>query len=96
MIDAYSAYAKTYITHAYYEINLRQKDAYDKESEEMLDIIFGNINYDMGECYRFGEIPSLFTSLASARSTDITSKLQGVQGTLESKVEELRETFTRK
>ncbi|MBR0232279.1 MAG: extracellular solute-binding protein [Clostridia bacterium] len=93
MIDAYSAWAKNYVTHAYYDVILYQRDARDNESEEMLDIIFSNIVYDMGECFNFGKIKETFYNLARDRSSDITSAYQSIQGVLESDVQELRETF---
>ena len=93
MIDAYSAWAKNYVTHAYYDVILYQRDARDNESEEMLDIIFSNIVYDMGECFDFGKIKEKFYELAKDRSTDITSAYGAIKGVLESDVEELRETF---
>lgn len=93
MIDAYSAWAKNYVTHAYYDVILRTRDARDNESEEMLDIIFSNIVYDMGECFNFGKIKETFYNLARDRSSDITSAFASIQGVLESDVQELRETF---
>ena len=94
MIDACSAYAKNTITHAYYDVNLVLKDAsYDTDSVEMLDIIFDNIVYDLGECYNIGGIKGQFRSLASARSTDIVSALATVKDTAETKLQELIEQF---
>ena len=94
MIDAYSAYAKTYITHAYTDINLYQRDAYDAESEEMLDIIFSNITYDMGECYNFGGYKTIFMNLAKNRSNNITSELEAVESQTKTKIQELIESFS--
>ena len=94
MIDAYSAYAKDTVTHAYYDVNLVLKDAsYDSESVEMLDIIFGNIYYDMGECFNFGDIKTVFSDLAANRSSDIVSKLAGITDKMNQQIEELRENF---
>ena len=95
MIDAYSAWAKNYVTHAYYDVILYQRDARDNESEEMLDIIFSNIVYDMGECFNFGGIKQVFYNLAQNRSTDIVSELAAIDGKLHSDVDELRATFTK-
>ncbi len=89
MIEAYSAWAKNYITEAYVEINLKTKDARDDESEEMLGIIFDNIVYDMGECYNFGEIAGVFSSLASTGSSDFTSAVAGKKDAAQSKIDEM-------
>ena len=95
MIDAYSAYAKNYITYAYTNINLYQRDARDNESEEMLDIIFSHISYDMGECYNFGGYKSMFNDLAKGRSTDITSKLTSVEESVKTRIQEIIDEFGR-
>lgn len=89
MIEAYSAWAKNYLTPAYYEVNLRYKDLRDNESEEMLDIIFDNIVYDIGECYDFGTMSSMFYELTQSKSTDITSAIQTRKQQAETEIEEL-------
>ncbi|MCL2097083.1 MAG: hypothetical protein FWH10_09330 [Oscillospiraceae bacterium] len=53
----YMAYESRYILQsAYYEIVLETKIARDEESAEMLDIIFNNRVYDIGDVYDFGGI----------------------------------------
>ena len=95
MIDAYSAGAKNYVTKAYVDIILYQREAYDSESEEMLDIIFGNTVYDIGECYNFGGIGDILTRLARNRSTDIVSELQAVSAKAEAELQEVRELYNK-
>ncbi len=94
MIEAYSAWAKNYITVAYYEVNLRYKDLRDDESEEMLDIIFGNIVYDIGECYNFGDLVTMFAELTKNRSSDIVSGISARREQAESEIETLIETYS--
>ena len=93
MIEAYSAWAKNFLTKAYYEVNLRYKDLRDNESEEMLDIIFGNIIYDIGECYDFGGLSSMFNDLAKNRSADIVSNIESRKSEAQSKIDELLEMY---
>lgn len=93
MLQAYAAYAKNYITHAYYDINLKYKDARDDESMEMLDIIFSNIKYDVGEVYDFGGIATMFYQLTQAKSTDITSSLDGKRSAAELAIDEVVEMY---
>ena len=51
MLEAMSA-ESTYTTlPAYYEVSCKNKYTYDKESAEMLDIIFNGITYDLGAIY---------------------------------------------
>lgn len=89
MIDAYSAWAKNYITKAYMEINLKTRDARDDESEEMLDIIFDNIVYDIGECYNFGELANTFYSLAQSGSSDVASTFNGKLDKAQNEIDEM-------
>ena len=45
---------------AFYESLLKTKTARDSESEDMLDFIFGNLSYDIGNMYNFGDITGTF------------------------------------
>ncbi len=94
MIDAYSAWAKNYLTPAYYEVNLRYKDLRDDESEEMLDIIFDNIVYDIGECFKFGKVSAIFNDLVKEGSADVVSTLDTRKAQAEVEIEQLIETYT--
>ena len=94
MIEAYSAWAKNTITVAYYEVNLRYKDLRDDESEEMLDIIFGNIVYDIGECYNFGGYVSMFYDLTKGRKSDVASGIAANKEKAENEIQQLVETYS--
>ncbi|MBR5858957.1 MAG: hypothetical protein IKZ05_03455, partial [Clostridia bacterium] len=94
MIEAYSAWAKNYITKAYYEVNLRYRDLRDNESEEMLDLIFDNIVYDVGQCYNFGGLGEIFSELAKARSSDIVSNLESKKSQAQEKIDELKDMYS--
>ncbi len=93
MIDAYSAWAKNYLTPAYYEVNLRYKDLRDDESEEMLDIIFANIVYDMGECFKFGKVSAIFNDLVTTGSADVVSTFESRKAQAELEIEQLIDTY---
>ena len=93
MIDAYSAWAKNYLTPAYYEINLRYKDLRDDESEEMLDIIFDNIVYDMGECFGFGKVSSIFLEQVKDGNSDVVSIFETRKPQAEAEIEQLIATY---
>ena len=45
---------------AFYESLLKTKTARDEESAEMIDFIFGNLSYDIGNMYNFGGIVGVF------------------------------------
>ena len=93
MIELIASEAKNTLTPAYYETTLKSRDARDDESEEMLDLIFGNLNYDIGQIYDFGGVASMFYTLASSDRSDIASSLEQIQGTIEAKIEETIENF---
>ncbi len=94
MVEAYSAWAKNFITVAYYEVNLRYKDLRDDESEEMLDIIFDNIVYDIGECYNFGKLVTMFYDLTKSRGSDIVSGIAARKKQAETEIQILVETYS--
>jgi hypothetical protein len=93
MIDAYSAWAKNYLTPAYYEVNLRYKDLRDDESEEMLDIIFDCIVYDMGECFGFGNVSSIFYDQVKVGSSDVVSIFETRKPQAEAEIAQLVDTY---
>ena len=88
MVEMFAAAAKNTITPAYYELNLRYKDTTDEESLEMLDIIFDNIVYDIGNVYSFGTVGSLFNSLMVERSADIVSKLDSAKDSIINEIDQ--------
>ena len=79
MLDAFAAGAKNYVTPAYIEVNLKRKSLRDDDSERILEYIFDSIVYDVGAVYDFGGISSMFATLVSNNSADITSSFTSVQ-----------------
>ncbi len=96
MIEAYSAWAKNYITKEYYEVNLKTKDARDDESEAMLDLIFSNIVYDIGECFNFGNLKDIFGELTKQKSTAFVSSVAEKSDVAKSKIDELVKLYVKK
>ncbi|MCL1859884.1 MAG: hypothetical protein FWF92_11715 [Oscillospiraceae bacterium] len=60
LLEAMSYEGMKTIKPAFYESLLKTKTARDDESAEMIDYIFGNLNYDIGNMYNFGEIVGKF------------------------------------
>ena len=54
LTEALGYYGEKDITPALYDVTLKGQSARDSESSEMLDIIFGNIVYDIGYYYQVG------------------------------------------
>ena len=94
MLEVMACEAKNYITKAYYDTVLKQRDMMDDESEAMLDdYIFNNVVYDLGLIYNFGGsangVSSMFTTLMSTKSTDVTSTLESRRDAIITAIEEV-------
>ncbi len=89
MLNITAAGGKTYCTNAYYEVCLKTRDARDDESEEMLDIIFGNLYYDIGRVFDFGEFQSKLSKLCGDKSTAYASTVDSINDDAENKLAEV-------
>ena len=56
ILEAMSYEGMKTLVPAFYESLLKTKTARDEESAEMIDFIFGNLSYDIGNMYNFGGI----------------------------------------
>ena len=68
---------------AFYESLLKTKTIRDDESADMIDYIFGNLHYDIGNMYNFGEIVGTFgygMSATDNRRTNIVSTIDRNSG----------------
>ena len=97
MLDVISAESKgenaSGLTRAYSEVILKGKEL-DEESSEMLDkYIFSNIVYDLGIIYNFG-VDTVISELMSAGSTDLVSSLDSKKDAIETKIQQVIETYS--
>jgi hypothetical protein len=73
----YMAYESKYVLQpAYYEVVLYNKIARDEESGKMLDIIFGNRAYDIGDVFNFGSLGSDLLNMTMTFDRNISSKYE--------------------
>ncbi len=98
MIEVMSCNAKNHIPEAYYDTVLKGRDMRDDDSEEMLDeYIFNNVVYDLGLIYNFGGsdngVSSMFSSLMTNSSTDITSTLESRRGAIIDAIDEVVDKY---
>ena len=91
MIDVCSAGGKQYIATAYYDQILKNKDALDVET---LDLIFDNVIYDVSIVYGFEGLGTLHSTLMAEKSTDIISKLDSIRDQVNAKIDEIVETYS--
>ncbi len=94
MLEVLACESKNYLTPAYYETVLKDRDMKDEESEQMLDeYVFKNIVYDIGVVYNFGSIGSLLSGLMSTDSVAVASTLDNQSGTYQAAIDVLLEAF---
>ncbi len=86
-IDAVSAESKNQLMPAYYEINLHGKVTRDEESGAMLDIIFGNRIYDIGQIYDIGDFANTLIYMTSTYDSDYASKYAKSEKMISKKLE---------
>ncbi|MHB1153115.1 MAG: hypothetical protein ACYCWE_16070 [Eubacteriales bacterium] len=73
VLEALAAESKYTLIPAYIDTALKGKYVRDAESEAMLDIIFANRAYDIGDVYNFGGLAGNFIYIASTGNTDVAS-----------------------
>jgi len=86
MIEALACGGKNFVTPAYYEVALKSRAAKDDGSEEMLDLIFGNVVYDLGSMYNFGGI-DIFGELIAGNSTEVVSTLESIKPNVQAAID---------
>ena len=65
IVEALAAESRYTVLPAYYDITLKSKLVRDDESQEMLDLIFANRLYDIGQIFGWGQASSFFHGLHS-------------------------------
>ncbi|MCL1794133.1 MAG: ABC transporter substrate-binding protein [Oscillospiraceae bacterium] len=74
-IEAFTYQGHVGIRPQFYDVMLQRKVARDDESEEMLDFIFNNKVFDIGETYNFGDIYGQFNNLVCSGNINLASWL---------------------
>ena len=88
----YMAYEGKYILQpAYYDVVLATKIARDEESGKMLDIIFGNRAYDIGEVFNFGSLGTELAYMSRDRERNIVSNYEKKEAGAIEEIEKLVE-----
>ena len=73
ILEAICAESKYTTMPAYYEITLKTKMARDEDSSDMLDIIFKNRVWDIGEIANFGDFSGQLIHMSMKNNSDIVS-----------------------
>lgn len=79
IIDALARKGMEHITPAYYDVSLKGKFARDDESQEMMDMIFSTLVYDISFYYDFGGIGKILDTMVGAKKTDFVSAYEKIE-----------------
>ncbi|HHX53778.1 MAG TPA: hypothetical protein GX704_02605 [Clostridiales bacterium] len=93
ILEALAAESRGLLIPAYYDITLKTKYVRDAESVEMLDIIFENRVYDVGDIYGFGTLSSDWLFLTDSGKRDVVSLYEKKRKMIDKDIEKLREAL---
>ncbi len=95
VIEALASTSATTVEPAYYDIVLKSRAARDNDSSEMLDIIFDNRVFDLGDTIWCDTLrDGVFETMFMSNDRNLASKLESVIPVLESKIAESVEAFS--
>ena len=92
-IEALASESHYTVIPEYYNINLQGKISRDEESREMLDLIFSNRHYDLGEIYDPGNFANTLIYLTMNAKRDIASLWAKQEKSVTRNLEKLLEKF---
>lgn len=87
LVEALNSESTSTVLAAYYERTLKTKYSRDEQSQAMLDLIFSNRTYDVGNVYFDGSVNSAIYGKAANNTTDIASYYATVQKSLTKTIE---------
>ncbi|MCL1859111.1 MAG: extracellular solute-binding protein [Oscillospiraceae bacterium] len=77
ILQAMGYYSQQYVMPAYYDVTVTNKLTRDDDSLEMMNIIFGNRQFDLAYLYNWGDINGMFTSMSSSgRAGEFVSQFE--------------------
>jgi len=94
MLESLSAESRRILLPAYYDIMLTNKLTRDEESLDMLDIIFDNRVYDVGDIYNFGDIAGQLIYMTMTYDRNMASKYESLEKSINAAIEKLVTAYT--
>lgn len=91
--EALAYYGKHIVTPALYEVTLIGQSARDEESEEMLDIIFENLIYDIGYYYQIGTYNKQLILMIRSFNTNFTSMYDTYKASAEISIKKINDSY---
>lgn len=93
VLEALAKASYTELTPAYYETTLKYKASRDEDSADMLDIIFANRVYDLGEYCNFGGVADIVSSVCRDNSLGTASEYESRKKSIESSLQEMMDAI---
>ena len=93
IVEALAAESLYTVTPAYYDVTLKDKVARDKDSAEMLDLIFETRTYDLGWYYAIGTYNESIMNLFRNYQSDFTSMYKKMEKVANKYISKLNEAF---
>ncbi|HAN20287.1 MAG: hypothetical protein A2Y15_03615 [Clostridiales bacterium GWF2_36_10] len=91
IMEALGKYSKEIVTPAYYDIQLKYRDARDDESGEMLDIIFASRSFDLGAAFNWGNTLSNYMVMDTNYTSRFESIMDAADLALETTLEQIQQ-----
>ena len=91
--EALSYYGKQIVTPALYDVTLVGQSTRDEESEPMLQIIFGNLVYDIGYYYQVGGFTSVLMNLLRQSDRGFASKYEAAATAAEGELKAINDNY---
>ena len=91
--DAYSQLSYKYVLPAYFDVSLKTKFSRDPESEEMLDLIYKNLWYDLGNVYWWSDIINTYNGLFVKKDTNIVSATEKINDKINKIISDYVDSF---
>jgi len=93
ILEAICAESKYTTMPAYYDITLKTKMARDEDSAEMLDIIFHNRVWDLGEIANYGGFSGDLISMSMKNDSNLASLFEKRQGNMQKDIDKAIDKF---
>ena len=93
VLDTLAGMSRHLLIPAYYDIQLTTQIARDEESSDMLDIIFANRRYDVGDIFDFGGLGNEVIFMTMTLARDITSRIERMLPRAETAIERMVDAF---
>ena len=91
ILEALCAESRKTVMPAYYDIQLQTITTRDEESGEMLNIIFSNRTYELGQLFFSGQVFDPFNTMARANNGDVGSYIDRNADRIETAIERVVE-----